>query len=44
MRTQSKGYATEVVTIAEKLPPGNLKGVKDNLGKAQNQQDNNKKD
>jgi hypothetical protein len=33
---------TEVVTTAEKLLLDNLKGVKDNLGEAQSQQDNNK--
>jgi len=33
---KGKGYATEVVIIAEKLPPDGLKDVKDDLGKAQN--------
>ena len=32
----------EVVTIAEKLPPDDLEDIKDNLGEAQSQQDNNK--
>jgi len=32
----------EVVITAKKLPLDNLKDVKNNLGKAQNQQDNNK--
>ena len=36
---KAKGYATEVVIIAEKLPPDN---TKDDLGEAQDQQDNNK--
>jgi len=36
---KGKGYATEVVIIAEKLPPDN---TKDDLGEAQDQQDNNK--
>jgi hypothetical protein len=34
-RYKGKGYATEVVTTAEKLPPDNLEGVKDNSGEAQ---------
>jgi len=33
-RYKGKGYATEVVTIAEKLLLDNLKDVKDNLGEA----------
>ena len=33
---KGEGYATEVVTT-EKLPPDNLKGVKDDLGEAQSQ-------
>jgi len=32
---KGKGYATEVVTTAEKLPLDNLKDVEDDLGKAQ---------
>ena len=36
---KGKGYATEVVTIAEKLPPDD---TKDDLGEAQDQQDNDK--
>jgi len=36
---KAKGYATEVVIIAEKLPPDN---TKDDLGEAQDQQDNDK--
>jgi len=36
---KAKGYTTEVVTIAEKLPPDD---TKDDLGKAQDQQDNDK--
>ena len=36
---KSKGYATEVVTITEKLPPDDLEDIKDNSGEAQNQQD-----
>ena len=39
---KGKGYATEVVTIAKKLPLDNLEDIKDDLGKAQNQQDNDK--
>ena len=39
---EGKGYATEVVTTAEKLPPDDLEGVKDSSGEAQSQQDNNK--
>jgi hypothetical protein len=33
---KNKGYATEVVTATEKLPPDDLEDVKDNLGEAQN--------
>ena len=40
-RCKGKGYATEVVTT-EKLPLDGLEGVKDNLGEAQSQQDNDK--
>ena len=36
---KSKGYATEVVTATEKLPPDDPKDIKDNSGEAQNQQD-----
>ena len=36
-------YAIEVVTIAKKLPLDDLKDIKDSLGEAQNQQNNNKK-
>ena len=39
---KGKRYATEAVTTAKKLPLGDLKGIKDNLGKVQNQQDNDK--
>jgi len=39
---KDKGYATEVVTTAKRLPLDNLKDIKDDLGEAQNQQDNNK--
>ena len=39
---KGKGYAMEVVTTAEKLPPDDLEDVKDNLGEAQSQQDNDK--
>jgi len=39
---KGKGYATEVVITAKKLPPDGLKDVEDDLGEAQNQQDNNK--
>jgi hypothetical protein len=31
---KGKRYAMEVVIIAEKLPPDNLKDVKNNLGEA----------
>ena len=41
-RHKGKGYATEAVTTAEKLPLDDPKDIKDNSGKAQNQQDNNK--
>jgi len=34
---KGKGYATEVVTTAEKLPPDGLEDVEDDLGEAQNQ-------
>ena len=37
---KGKRYAMEVVTTAEKLPPDDLEDIKDNLGKAQSQQDN----
>jgi len=30
---KGKGYATEVVIIAEKLPPDGLEDIKDDLGK-----------
>ena len=40
-RYKGKGYATEVVTT-KKLPLDDLKGIKDNLGEAQSQEDNNK--
>ena len=33
---KGKGYATEVVTTAEKLPPDGLEDIKDNSGEAQN--------
>ena len=33
---KGKRYAIEVVIIAAKLPPDNLKDIKDNLSKAQN--------
>jgi hypothetical protein len=33
-RHKGKGYATEVVTTAEKLPPGDLEDIKDNSGEA----------
>ena len=36
---KGKRYAMEVVTTAEKLLPDDLEDIKDNLGKAQNQQD-----
>ena len=39
---KGKGYAMEVVTTAEKLPPDDLKDIKDNSDDVQNQQDNNK--
>jgi len=29
---KGKGYTTEVVIIAKKLPPDGLKDIKDNLG------------
>jgi len=32
---KGKGYVTEVVTTAKKLPLDDLKDVKDDLGKAQ---------
>ena len=41
-RRKGKRYATEVVMIAEKVPPDNLEDIKDNVGKAQSQQDNDK--
>jgi hypothetical protein len=31
---KGKGYATEVVTIAEKLPPDDLEDVEDSSGEA----------
>ena len=36
---KGKGYATEVVTITERLPPND---IKDDLDDAQSQQDNDK--
>ena len=39
---KGKGYATEVVITAKKLPPDGLKDVEDDLGEVQNQQDNDK--
>ena len=33
---KGKGYAMEVVTTAEKLPPDGLEDIKDNSGEAQN--------
>ena len=39
---KDKEYTTEVVAIAEKLPLDSFTGVKDSLGEAQNQRDNNK--
>ena len=39
---KGKGYATEVVTTAKKLPSDDLEDIKDNLDGAQNQQDNDK--
>jgi hypothetical protein len=38
---KGKGYTMEVVTT-EKLPPDDLKGVKDNSSEVQSQQDNDK--
>jgi hypothetical protein len=40
---KDKGYAMEVVTIAEKLPPDELEDIRDNSGKAQSQQDKDKR-
>jgi hypothetical protein len=34
---KGKGYATEVVTTAEKLPLDDLEDIKDNSDEAQNQ-------
>ena len=39
---KGKGYAMEVVTTAEKLPPDDLEDIKDNSDDVQNQQDNDK--
>ena len=39
---KGKRYAMEVITTAKKLPLDNLKDIKDNSGKAQNQQDSNR--
>ena len=39
---KGKEYATEVVTITEKLLPDDFEDTKDSLGKAQSQQDNDK--
>ena len=39
---KDKEYATEVVTIAEKLPLDGFTDIKDSLGEAQNQRDNDK--
>ena len=36
---KGKRYAIEVITTAEKLPLDDFKDIKDNSGKAQNQQD-----
>ena len=34
-RYKGKGYATEAVTIAKKLPPDNLEDINNGLGEAQ---------
>ena len=39
---KGKRYAMEVVITAEKLPPDDLKDIKDSSGEVQNQQNNDK--